>query len=137
MNVNVADPESEKRFAGDESHHFLIGSHYGLRQVLQGSQNQIAISQAAQCQFSRHKRVSQHLASIQESPQFAVALAQVVYPNRRIHQNHAGSGRRRGTSWSKGSDPPSEANRLALSRSINALSASRTNAVFSIVPVKD
>jgi len=35
-----------------------------------------------------------------------------------------------------GSLPPSFASRRALSRSINALKDSRTNAVFSVIPVK-
>jgi hypothetical protein len=59
----------------------------------------------------------------------------VIDPNRRIDQDHAEPGRRRGIGFKSGSVPPRSANRRALSRSISALSASRTSADFSLIPV--
>ena len=64
-----------------------------------------------------------------------VTGAQMIDPDRSIDQDHLVVGRRRGTGAKSGSLPPSRAKRRALSRSISALRASRTNADFSRKPV--
>jgi hypothetical protein len=66
---------------------------------------------------------------------FFVSRAQVVDPNRGVGENQFRLILRRGIFFNSGIVPPKEANLRALSRSIRALSASRTNAVFSSTPV--
>jgi len=60
---------------------------------------------------------------------------QVVHPHRRIDEDHFCGGRRRGGATRSGSLPPRSIRRRAASRSISALSASRTSADFSLRPV--
>jgi hypothetical protein len=73
--------------------------------------------QTGQGQFARYEGMGQYEARIQKSLKFRIALAQMVYPNRRVDQNHLGSDwRRLGMLASDGSVPASNASRLALSR---------------------
>ena len=60
---------------------------------------------------------------------------QVIDPNRTVDHDHLALGLRRGAAFSAGSLAPKRASRFALSRSISALSASRTSKVFSLAPV--
>jgi len=76
--------------------------------------------------------VHQHPSGTEEIDKRRVPAAQMIYPNRRINQDHAGRDRRRGGAFSAPSLPPSRAKRRALSRSISALSASRTKLDFSV-----
>jgi hypothetical protein len=80
--------------------------------------------------------MSQNLTSFEEGGELPVVCAQMIDPDRRIDQDHGRAGRRRRGVFNLGSVPPSRANRRALSRSISALSASRTRLDFSFTPVK-
>src|SRR5258708_7396424 len=60
----------------------------------------------------------------------------MIDPDGRIGQDHVELDRRRGGAFRPGSLPPRRANRRALSRSMRALSASRTKLDFSFKPVK-
>src|SRR3982074_3452536 len=60
----------------------------------------------------------------------------MVDPDGRIDQDHVELDRRRGGALRQRSLPPRRANRRALSRSMRALSASRTRLDFSFKPVK-
>src|SRR5208283_5835707 len=69
-----------------------------------------------------------------------VPRTEMVNPNRRICENQCGRAfvlpsLRRGIFFNLGIVPPRDANLRALSRSMRALRASRTNAVFSTTPV--
>jgi len=59
----------------------------------------------------------------------------MINPNRRVGKNQLDFALRRGIAFSSGMLPPKAANLRALSRSIRALRASRTSAVFSATPV--
>src|SRR5689334_7106993 len=61
--------------------------------------------------------------------------AQMVNPHGRIRQNQFELGLRRGIRLISGMVPPKAANLRALSRSIKAFRASRSNALFSATPV--
>src|SRR5947209_7277875 len=61
--------------------------------------------------------------------------AQMINPNRRIRENQRDLALRRGIRLSSGMVPPNDANLRALSRSMRALRASRSRAVFSATPV--
>jgi hypothetical protein len=73
--------------------------------------------------------------AIQQSFENDVAGAQMIDPDGSVDQDHLGSDRRRDIGFRWASLPPRRASRRALSRSISALSASRTNADFSRNPV--
>jgi hypothetical protein len=75
-------------------------------------------------------------ATIEKVSERAVPTPQMVNPDRFIDQNQVIFGRRRGDALRLRSLPPSRASRRALSRSIKALSASRTGRDFSFRPVK-
>ena len=78
----------------------------------------------------------QNATGLEQTCEGLVANPQMIDPNRGIDEDQAGSGRRRGAFARSGSLPPMRASRRALSRSINALSASRMRADFSLRPVK-
>ena len=86
-----------------------------------------APGKAAQPKLSQYKRVHRHAGVIEPLRENVVLILEVRHPHWRIDQHHA-STRRRGAALSCGSVPPSCASRRALSRSIRALSASRTSA---------
>jgi hypothetical protein len=137
MSIDVPDPDPEQGVLVDEMSDFLIRRDFGLRQVRQGIQNEIALPQPSQGQLTRHERMSKNLTSFEEGGELPVACAQMIDPDRRIDQDHGRVvGRRRGVTFNLASVPPSRANRRALSRSISALSASRTRLDFSFTPVK-
>src|SRR5216683_3079173 len=136
MSIDVADPDPEQGVLVDEMSDFLIRRDFGLRQVRQGIQNEIALPQPSQGQLTRHERMSKNLTSFEEGGELPVACAQMIDPDRRIDQDHGRVGRRRGGTFNLDSVPPRRANRRALSRSISALSASRTRLDFSLTPVK-
>jgi hypothetical protein len=73
---------------------------------------------------------------IEKLSEGAVPVTQMFNPDRCIDQYQVIFGRRRGDAFSLGSLPPSLASRRALSRSIKAISASRTKRDFSFKPVK-
>jgi len=79
--------------------------------------------------------MSQNEAVLEQPYDSGVARPQVVDPDRSVDEDHEGSARRLGTSVSPGSLPPSLARRRALSRWMRARKASRTRALFSLVPV--
>src|SRR5271170_4022532 len=92
--------------------------------------------QLAECEFADHAGVGEHLPVLQAAAKLWVADPQVVDPNRGVDKDHRGVVCRLGTASSVGSLPASCDSRRALSRSISARRAWRTNALFSVVPVR-
>src|SRR5271170_1140920 len=76
-----------------------------------------------------------NLPLLEKLLQFFVARTEMVDPNRSIREYQCGRTLRRGILFNPGIVPPRDANLRALSRSIKALRASRTSAVFSATPV--
>ena len=107
-----------------------------LRQILQIAKNKFALPQIAEGKFASHKRMTKNQTEVEQAHQRLVNGPQMLHPDRSIDQNHLRADRRRGGATRSGSLPPNRANRRALSRSIRALSASRTKADFSRSPVK-
>ena len=135
MRVNVADAPAVKSFPIDETNNLRIVGDCGMREVLQAAQHDLALTQIAHRQLADHKGVRQYPAAIEEVGQGCIAGPKMVDPDRRIDQDHLLVGRRRGIGRKAFSLPPNFASRRALSRSISALSASRTSADFSLTPV--
>jgi hypothetical protein len=74
-------------------------------------------------------------SSVKVLTHFRISRPEMVNPHRGISENQPGRTLRRGTFFNAGIVPPRDANLRALSRSINALRASRIKAVFSATPV--
>jgi hypothetical protein len=80
--------------------------------------------------------MDRHSRTLQQLDQPRIAPTEVIDPDLRIDQDQAGFPERlRGAVFSADCVPPNRARRLALSRSISALSASLSMAVRSIGPV--
>jgi len=137
VGIDVTDAAPEQMLASDGVQHLDIGGDAGLGQIRQGVQDDGALTEIAESELAKDKGVHQHPSGTEEIDKRRVPAAQMIYPNRRINQDHAGRDRRRGGAFSAPSLPPSRAKRRALSRSISALSASRTKLDFSVKPVKD
>jgi hypothetical protein len=135
MDIDVADAAAVQGMVIYEFEDFHVSGNADLWQVRQVIQNLSVLTEMTQCELPNNEGMRQHHFGIQEGGKRLIAGAQMVYPNRRIDQNHAGLGRRRGGRRNLSSLPPSFASRRALSRSISALSASRTRRDFSVNPV--
>src|SRR5258706_6537309 len=136
MGIDIADTQAEQLLPIDIGKRLSIAGDHCLRQILQGIQDHITLTQAAHRQFANNERVGQHAPTVQQAGKLCAVAAQMIDPYRTVDQDHAGSARRRGAAVAFGSVPPSKASRRALSRSISALSASRTSEDFSVRPVK-
>src|ERR1700680_1520556 len=135
MGIDIADAAPEQRFAIDEMHHLLVRSDGRLRQFVHGAKDDIGLPQIAEGELAQNIRMPENLAAVEQPTQRVIAGPQMVDPDRSVDQDHLARNRRRGAAARSGSLPPSRARRRALSRSISALSASRTRADFSRRPV--
>src|SRR5215467_2830271 len=79
--------------------------------------------------------MNEDLALTKKPMHVLASRSQMIYPHGGIGQNQLDFALRRGIALSSGIVPPRDASRRALSRSISALRASRTSAVFSATPV--
>jgi len=132
MGIHIPDAETEQRLPIYEVKHFLVRGGGCLRQLPQGVQNEITLPQIAE---SRDKAMPENLPAVEQLPERMIRGPQMVDPDRGINQDHSRASRRRGAAARSGWLPPNRASRRALSRSINALSASRTRMDFSRSPV--
>src|SRR3954471_12776891 len=82
--------------------------------------------------FANNEGMDDYAAIIELRLHRRVLAPQMVDPDRAVCQDHLPK-RRRGGAFNRGEVPPSRARRRALSRSIRALSASRTRADFSSI----
>ena len=136
MNIDIPDTTPEQSVAIDEMPNFRIRGDHGVRQIRQGIQHYLSLTQIAQGEFTNNKRMCQSHSGAEHIRKLLFARAEVVHPNGRINQDHAGVARRRGGASRPGSLAPSRASRRALSRSMSAFNASRTRLDFSRRPVK-
>ena len=119
----------------DEMKDFRVSRNTGMGQVRQSLQHYFALMQVAQSKFADNEGVRQNPPRVEQCGERLVARPQMVDPDRRIGQDHAALDRRRGGGVRPGWLPPRRAKRRALSRSMSALSASRTRLDFSFKPV--
>jgi len=111
-----------------------------LWQEIEQSEGTTPITQVAERKLRDDERVNRNLSSAEVLAQVLHSRAQVIDPDGRIREDQCGFtlrpfDLRRRTGLSSGIVPPKEANLRALSRSIRALRASRSSAVFSPTPV--
>src|SRR5262245_61046870 len=136
MGIDISNTSAKQCMQVDELQHLAIVGDHGLRQFRKGADYQIALTDGTEGQLAGHKRMHEHLAATEQARKKTIAAAQMIDPDRRVDQNHAGSSRRLGGALNSGSLPPRRASRRALSRSISAFNASRTSADFSCKPVR-
>ena len=134
MSIYISNATSEEFLAIDKSQNLVIRRNHRLRQLAERSENHLALTDIAESQFTEDKRMAQHLTLAEQITQGRVRRAKMVDPDRGVREDHLLAGRRLGTGCKSGSLPPSNARRRALSRSISALSASRSKADFSEAP---
>src|SRR3984885_1527105 len=108
--------------------------HSHLRQQVQQRKRFRALRQRSHRKFRNDERMDHNVPLLKMLAHFLVFGTKVVNPNGGIRENQFGR-LRRGISFNLGIVPPNNANLRALSRSMRALKASRTNAVFSSTPV--
>src|SRR5229473_3606292 len=136
MRVGQADAQTVQTTGLDHQSYFGQLWHSQLRQRIQQSKRFRAFSQRSQGKLRNNERMDHNFPSGKMFAHLLVIRTKVVDPNRSIGQNQFDLTRRRGMAFNFGIVPPRDANLRALSRSIRALRASRTNAVFSSTPVK-
>jgi hypothetical protein len=85
---------------------FMVHGGFDGGQCLQKFQQVLAVAQIAACELAHHKGVDDHLCLHQGLNQGRLTLAQMIYPDRGVNQNHA-AGRCLGMSVSWGSVPAS------------------------------
>jgi hypothetical protein len=135
VSVDQSDAQAVQTMSVDRKPYLFHLRHSHLRELVEQSECFDSLPQRSQGKFRNHKRMNDNAALPKLPAHLLVAGAEMVDPNRGIGQDHFRLVRRRGTLFKSGIVPPSDANRRALSRSIKALRASRSNAVFSATPV--
>src|SRR5271157_1734781 len=136
MRVDIADAAPEERMTVNKGEDFRLRRDGGGRQVRESGQHGDPLTQGAQSQFADDEGVRQNPTGLEQLGQRRVSGPQVINPYRSIDQDHAPAGRRLGGALRSGSLAPNRASRRALSRSMSALSASRTRLDFSFRPVR-
>jgi hypothetical protein len=96
----------------------------------------LAAPQVSERELAGDPWMTEYVASLEHRGKQLVAAAEMIDPDAGVDQDHRAGGRRRGIATRSGCVPPSLARHRALSRSINAVSASRTSTVLSFVPVR-
>jgi hypothetical protein len=135
VGIDIADANPLKLMSINEFQNLLVGGDTRLRQSMQLAYSKMTLLQIAQGELANHKGMRENGSDIEQAHKDLVRGAQMMHPDGRIDQDHAGFERRLLGVLSAGSVPPKRARRRALSRSIKALSASRTMADFSRSPV--
>jgi hypothetical protein len=136
MHVDPPEPFAVEAPTVDEPHHFRMIGNRSLGQGFEQRQNLGTIRQKSAGKFTHDKRMTQHLAISEQRTKSRVAATEVIHPDRRVGQDHAGPERRRGIGRNFFCDPPSSAKRRALSRAIRASRPRWMSAVFSCTPVR-
>lgn len=136
MDIDISDTAPEQSVTLDETQDFRIGGDASTGQTQQGVHDDLAMTEITQSKFTENARMRENHSGIEQAGEHLITRAKMIDPNRGVNQDHLEPGRRRGGAPRPGSLPPRRANRRALSRSIRALSASRTRLDFSFTPVK-
>jgi hypothetical protein len=135
MRIDQPDPQPIQSPRLNHHPHFGNLRDLHLRQKIQQRKRLRPPPQISQRQLGNNKWMNNNLSLIEKLAHLPVAPTEMIHPNRRIGENQRRAARRRGTFFSSGIVPPSDASLRALSLSIRAFSASRTSAVFSATPV--
>lgn len=133
MSVDQADAGAEQAVALDHPKDLLVGRRDRPRKPAEVAKDARAVAKAAERDLAQDVRVHQNRSRCDQSGQPLVAAAEMVNPDYGVGEDQ--SSRRCGGVTSLGPQPLTRASRSAASRSISALSASRTSGDFSLMPV--
>lgn len=80
MHVDVSNPPATQGTLQDEQKHFVVGGDVGPGQPVQRVENVVAVSEIAERQLTRHKRMTQHSAVIEHSDERGIGASEMVDP---------------------------------------------------------
>src|SRR5258708_942880 len=135
MSIGQTDAQAVQTTRFNHQPYLAHLRHPYMWQQVQQCKRSGTLLERSQSKFRNDKGVNCDLPLLKMLTHFCVLRTEVINPNRRICKNQFERTRRRGICFKFGMVPPRDANLRALSRSISALRASRTNAVFSATPV--
>lgn len=96
MHIHISDAACHDLPSFDELHDLVMRCLEAAGQVVQQRQHLCAIAQVAASEFSQYMGVNQHFALLQQTRQLVDTGTEVVYPHRRINENHGSATRLRG-----------------------------------------
>jgi hypothetical protein len=132
--VDYTDSKTVQAASLDERANFIQLRHSHLWQEIEQCEGAATVAQRSQRKFRNDQWMDHNPAMTEMLPHLFDSGTQMINPNGRIGENQSFT-LRRGTCLRSGMLLPRDANRRALSRSIRALRASRSRAVFSATPV--
>lgn len=134
MRINQPNAHPMQASSFDRNSHLAHLRHAYLWQKVEQGQRLAALPKRTERKLRNDEGMNRNLASIQPFAHLFVVKPEMIDPNRSIGEDQPRP-RRRGIFFNPGIVPPSAASLRPLSRSMSALSASRTKAVFSPTPV--
>ena len=138
MCIDKTDPHAHQLVPPDKEKELIQSHNWSHREGMKKGKKFVSVFDVTTGQLTDYERMADHLLIEEQLFQMAAAPPKVCNPNRGINDDHgydfADLRLRMGRRFF--SVPPSLARRLLLSRAIRASSPRRTNAVFSLRPVK-
>lgn len=92
MHIGDADTQTHQRVAFDKVQGFIVVNSRSTRKSLKQGENLRALTQISACEFADDQRMAGDLPMLQQIAEVSVFSTQVVYPDRRIYQDHIKSG---------------------------------------------
>ncbi len=139
MNIDPSDAAAHQRVRFNERQCLFVVYWRRLGKAPEKPENLRPALQRAARKLAEDERMTEHALLQQKAGEMLIDSSEMVDPDRRVNENHAGlrriDGRRRGTARAVLSEPPNEARRFALSRATRASRPARTTAVFSRRPL--
>jgi hypothetical protein len=135
VHVNKTESPAHESVAFDEEQDLVVIRLWRRGQGVQQRDDFFSVSQVPARELPDHERMDHNLFQIEKLREELRGNSQVVDPNRSVDQDHDAN-LRLGMGRACFSVPPSAANRWALFRATSDSSPIRTNAVFSLTPVR-
>ena len=139
VHINPPQTAAHQGMGFDEREDLPVVNHWRARKAPEQREDLSSALQRPACELSYDERMTEHQLLQEETGELPIGGSQMVDPDGRIDQDHAGFRRarvrRRGTGRTPLSEPPNAARRRALSRATRASRPARTTAVFSRRPL--
>lgn len=94
VNVHITDATTVEPSHADEVHYLVVFSDIYRAQLLQQFQRRMAVREVTARELTHDEGMHDYLAATETLAKFGQALAKVVYPNRRIGENHVAAAER-------------------------------------------
>jgi hypothetical protein len=89
MNINPSEPMAIQPSLFYKLHDFVMLRNHALRKCPQQIQDLRTILHRSASQLTNDKRMAEDFIAVQEATQLAIALTQMINPNRCINECHA------------------------------------------------